>query len=48
MTEFEHLMLSVCFGAAVGLIIGSWIIIIKDAIIQHRIKKRLSKEADEQ
>ena len=48
MTELEHLMLSVCFGTTVGLIIGSWIIIIKDAIIQHRIKKRLSKEADEQ
>ena len=48
MTEFERLMLCICCGTSIGLIAGCWVVIIKDAIIQHRIKKRLAKEKDEQ
>lgn len=48
MTEFERTMLCICFGTSIGFLVGSWVIIVKEAIIQYRNKKRLAKEADKQ
>ena len=46
MTSFETIMLSVCFGAVVGTMIGNYIFIIKCSIDEHKEKKR--KKALEQ
>jgi len=43
MTKVESLMLSVCFGATVGLILGSWFLIIKEWI-KNRKEKKKNKE----
>lgn len=48
MTEYEHLMLSVCFGATIGFMIAPWVILIKEAIRSRREKKRRERENDEQ
>lgn len=48
MTEIERLMLSICFGATVGFIIAPWVLMIKDAILSHREKKRKAKETGDQ
>lgn len=40
MTKVESMMLSVCFGATVGLILGSWWFLIKTWIKEHREKKK--------
>ena len=36
MTELERTMLCICCGTSVGLIVGSWLIIVKDAIMMIR------------
>jgi len=42
MTEFERLMLCICCGTSVGIVLGCWIVIIKDII--NLIRKRFSKK----
>lgn len=49
MTVYQSLMLSVCFGATVGMMLGSLICAIKFSIEEHRKKKRrkaLEKEQE--
>lgn len=46
MTEIQSMMLAVCFGAVVGYLISSVIIIVKYANDGHREKKRKRKEAE--
>ena len=46
MKTYETIMLSVCFGAVVGTMIGNYIFIIKCAIEERKEKKR--KKALEQ
>lgn len=46
MTELERTMLCICCGTSIGFLVSPWVIIIKDAIIQHRKKKKLAKEVD--
>lgn len=45
MTELQHLMLSVCFGAVMGSFIANIVLIIQYAIESHKDKKRKRKEA---
>ena len=40
MTTFESFMLSICFGAVVGSLIGNVVCIIKWTIDEHKEKKR--------
>lgn len=48
MTEFQSFMLSVCFGAVVGTLIGSWSFIIKEWLRARKEKKnRKQKESDQ-
>ena len=51
MTEFEHMMLVVCFSAAVGTTLGSAIglviTFIGNRIEAHRAKKRRLKETSD-
>lgn len=44
MTDIQAMMLSVCFGAVVGTLIGNLFAIIKFAIDEHKEKKRIRKE----
>lgn len=46
MTEIQSLMLSVCFGAVVGMIIGNLAGIIQFAIEGYKEKKRKHKESN--
>lgn len=39
MTEFESMMLAVCFGAVLGTFIGNAVYIIKDIIETRKYKK---------
>ena len=39
MTTYQSLMLSVCFGATVGMMLSNFFIIIKYAIEEHKEKK---------
>lgn len=48
MTDYEHLMLSVCFGATIGFLIAPWVITLKDAILSRREKKHRARERDRQ
>ena len=51
MTEYQSLMLSVCFGATVGMMLGSLICAIKFSIEEHKEKKRrkaLEKEQEQE
>ena len=47
MTEFEHLILSVCFSAVIGYTAGSLIGTIVVTIMNYREKKRLKKYNDQ-
>ena len=40
MTKVESMMLSVCFGATVGLILGSWWFLIKEWLKDRKEKKK--------
>ena len=44
MTHAESLMLTVCFGAAIGFFSGNIIVLIKFAAGEHREKKRRRAE----
>lgn len=44
MTKVESMMLSVCFGAIVGLILGSWFLIIKEWIKNRKEKKKKKEQ----
>lgn len=47
MTELQYLMLSVCFGAVVGWIVGSLVSIARSALGEIKEKCRKRKEAKE-
>ena len=47
MTEFEHLMLLVCFSVSIGNLLGLLLGFIWDLISKHRARKRRLKETDE-
>ena len=51
MTEFEHMMLLVCFSATIGTFIGTFlgllINLISDLISKHLAKKRRLKETSD-
>ncbi|MEW4692323.1 MULTISPECIES: hypothetical protein [Bacillota] len=44
MTKVESMMLSVCFGATVGLILGSWWFLIKEWIKDRKEKKKKKEQ----
>lgn len=44
MTRIESLMLSVCFGATVGLILSSWWFLIKEWIKDRKGKKKKKEQ----
>lgn len=44
MTTWQSMMLSVCFGATVGMMLGSFLCLIRLTIQEHREKKRRKKE----
>ena len=44
MTEFEQMMLYICFGSLSGLMLGSLLIMIKDAI--YWLWKKFHKEKE--
>ena len=48
MTEFEHLMLLICFSVAVGTTVGTMlgllISFVDGLISKHRVRKRMLKE----
>ncbi len=46
MTQIQSMMLSVCFGAVVGFLIGNVICIVKYAIEERKEKKRIRKEKE--
>lgn len=48
MTEVQHFMLSICFGATVGMLTGEFITIIIFAIsaIKDKIRKHKEKKAN--
>ena len=46
MTEIQSLMLSVCFGAVVGMLVGNLIGIIQFAIEGYKEKERERKESN--
>lgn len=48
MTTLQSFMLSVCFGAVVGTMLGCWYCIIKDWLHERKEKKRKQKEESEQ
>jgi uncharacterized metal-binding protein len=45
MTDIQSMMLSVCFGAVIGAMIGNLIVIIKSAIDERKAKKRRKAES---
>lgn len=47
MTEIQNLMLSVCFGAVVGMLIGDLLVIVGSAIHSLKEKHRKRKQAME-
>lgn len=49
MTEVQHFMLSICFGATVGMLTGKLITIIIFAVstIKDKIRKNKEKKANE-
>lgn len=44
MTEVESLMLTTCFGVAMGLIVSSWWFLIKNWITERKEKKKKQEE----
>lgn len=44
MTQMQNLMLSVCFGAVMGVILASWWIIFKDWFGKRKKKKQEGKK----
>lgn len=44
MTKVESMMLSVCFGATVGLILSSWWFLIKEWIKDRKRKKKKKEQ----
>ncbi|MFM1514527.1 hypothetical protein [Helcococcus ovis] len=44
MTKVESMMLSVCFGATVGLILGSWWFLIKEWLKDRKEKKKKKEQ----
>jgi hypothetical protein len=44
MTKVESMMLSVCFGATVGLILGSWWFLLKEWIKDRKEKKKKKEQ----
>lgn len=44
MTKVESMMLSVCFGATVGLILDSWWFLIKECLKDRKEKKKKKEQ----
>nr|DAX83530.1 MAG TPA: Myc target protein 1 [Caudoviricetes sp.] len=44
MTQMQNFMLSVCFGATLGLIIGSWWFLLKEWIKDRKEKKKKKEQ----
>lgn len=46
MTEFESMMLAVCFGAVLGTFIGNAVCIVKDIIEARKYKKKMKEQEE--
>lgn len=46
MTEFESMMLAVCFGAVLGTFIGNAVCIVKDIIETRKYKKKMKEQEE--